>query len=472
MLTEMKISYTKYIVIAGMFFGAFAGVSAQTQLGSYFLEASPFRHQLNPALMPDRGYVAIPALGNIEFNVNSPLSYKTFIYPAPNVGDKLYTFLDSRVNAKEFEKKIKDANPLMVNVDLSILSFGFFKWNGYNTFDISLRSRNSFVLPGDLFLFLKNGNPVEGNSYDLHNTAIRSNTYVELALGHARKITDQWTAGAKVKALVGAANLNARFDRLDITMSEEQWRINALGAAELSVSGVVLKEDENGLVDDVDFDSGQLGVSGGGVGIDLGVTYEPIEHLVVSAAVTDLGFITWNKKHSHKGTPKSDVVFEGFHGIGNDDYVKDGVTKTVDDQVDDLMDDLKTIYQFETEEASKRTTGLAPTILVGGEYQLLNNRISAGLVYSTTFYPGRAHTRLMASLNLKPLRLIMIGINGSVSNYANTFGAVINLGPLFIGAEVSSLKVSPEFIPLGKLAANVNFGLNIPINKKPEPKKK
>lgn len=469
MLTEMKISYTKYIVIAGMLFGAFAGVSAQTQLGSYFLEQSPYRHQLNPALMPDRGYVAIPALGNIEFNVNSPLSYKTFVYPSK--GNKLNTFLSSEVDAKEFASKIKDANPLMLNVDLSILSFGFFKWNGYNTFDISLRSRNSFVLPGDLFLFLKNGNPVEGNSYDLHNTAIRSNTYVELALGHARKITDQWTAGAKVKALVGAANLNARFDRLDLTMSEDQWRINALGATELSVAGIVLKEDENGLVDGIDFDSGQLGVSGGGVGIDLGVTYEPIEHLVVSAAVTDLGFITWNKKHSHKGTPKSDVVFEGFHGIGNDDYVEDGVTKTVDDQVDDLMDDLKTIYEFETEEASSRTTGLAPTILVGGEYQLLNNRISAGLVYSTTFYPGRAHTRLMASLNLKPLRMIMVGINGSVSNYANTFGAVINLGPLFIGAEVSSLKVSSEFIPLGKLAANINFGLCVPLGKNPNAKK-
>ena len=466
MLTEMKISYTKYIVIAGMLFGAFAGVSAQTQLGSYFLEASPFRHQLNPALMPDRGYVAIPALGNIEFNVNSPLSYKTFIYPAPNVGDKLYTFLDSRVNAKEFEKKIKDANPLMVNVDLSILSFGFFKWNGYNTFDISLRSRNSFVLPGDLFLFLKNGNPVEGNSYDLHNTAIRSNTYVELALGHARKITDQWTAGAKVKALVGAANLNARFDRLDITMSEEQWRINALGAAELSVAGVALKHDEKDRIDGIDFDSGQLGIAGGGAGIDLGATYEPIENLVVSAALTNVGFIVWNK--NHKGaSPESEVVFNGFHGIGNDDY-EGG---TVDDQVDDKLDELENIYLFKEVDAPKRTTWLSPTLLVGGEYQLLKNRISAGLVYSTTFYPGRAHTRLMASLNLKPLRMIMVGINGSVSNYANTFGAVINLGPLFIGAEISSLKVNPDFIPLGKLAANVNFGLSVPLGKKPKEKK-
>ena len=466
MLTEMKISYTKYIVIAGMLFGAFAGVSAQTQLGSYFLEQSPYRHQLNPALMPDRGYVAIPALGNIEFNVNSPLSYKTFVYPSK--GNKLNTFLSPEVDAKEFASKIKDANPLMLNVDLSILSFGFFKWNGYNTFDISLRSRNSFVLPGDLFLFLKNGNPVEGNSYDLHNTAIRSNTYVELALGHARKITDQWTAGAKVKALVGAANLNARFDRLDLTMSEQEWRIKARGVAELSGAGVVLKYDEEtGALDDFDFDSGSIGVAGGGIGFDLGVTYEPLENLVVSAAVTDLGFITWGKKNNHKAISESDVIFDGFNGIGNDDYVEDGVTKTVDDQVDDLLDDLN----FKEGKASGRTTGLAPTILVGGEYQLLNNRISAGLVYSTTFYPGRAHTRLMASLNLKPLRMIMVGINGSVSNYAHTFGAVINLGPLFVGAEVSSLRVSSQYIPLGKLAANVNVGLSVPLGKNPNAKK-
>ena len=468
MLIEMKISYTKYIVIAGMLFGTFTGSNAQTQLGSYFLEQSPYRNQLNPALMPDRGYVAIPVLGNIAISANSPLSYKTFIYPSD--GEKLNTFLSPEVSAEEFEKNIKDSNPLMFNIDLSILSFGFFKWNGYNTFDISLRSQTSLVLPGDLFRFLKNGNPVEGNSYDLHHTAIRNNTYVELALGHAREITDQWTVGAKLKALVGGANIDARFDRLDITMSEQEWRIKARGVAELSGAGVVLKYDENGRIDDFDFDSGSAGVAGGGVGLDLGVTYEPLENLVVSAAVTNLGLITWNK--NHKGiSPEYEVVFDGFHGIGNNDYVEDGVTKTFDDQVDDLMDDLENIYQFEKAEASRRTTRLAPTVLVGGEYQLLNNRISVGVVYSTTFYPGRAHTRLMGSLNLKPLRMIMVGINGSVSNYANTFGAVINLGPLFIGAEVSSMKVTPDFIPLGKLAANVNFGLSVPLGKNPKAKK-
>lgn len=467
MLIEMKISRTYKYILAGMFCFAFAGVNAQTQLGSYFLEQSPYRHQLNPALMPNRGYLAIPALGNIEFNVNSPLSYKSFIYPATEENGKLNTFLSPEVDAEDFEKKIKDTNPVMFNIDLSILSFGFFRWNGYNTFDISLRSQTSLVLPGDLFRFLKNGNPVDGDTYDLHNTAVRNNTYVELALGHAHKINDQWTVGAKLKGLVGGANIDARYKRFDVKMTEQEWRINAEGVAELSVAGVALKHDEKNRIDGIDFDSGQLGIAGGGAGIDLGATYEPIENLVVSAALTNVGFIVWNKNHKGAASPEDDVVFNGFHGIGNDDY-EGG---TVDDQVDDKLDELENIYLFKEVDAPKRTTWLSPTLLVGGEYQLLKNRISAGLVYSTTFYPGRAHTRLMASLNLKPLRMIMVGINGSVSNYANTFGAVINLGPLFVGAEISSLKVNPDFIPLGKLAANVNFGLSVPLGKKPKEKK-
>ena len=44
---------------------------AQFLRTSYFMEGSSQRMQLNPALMPGRGYLNIPAIGSLNATVNS-----------------------------------------------------------------------------------------------------------------------------------------------------------------------------------------------------------------------------------------------------------------------------------------------------------------------------------------------------------------------------------------------------------------
>ena len=465
-------SYIKYILTIGLFSVIIAGASAQPLQSAYFLERAPLRHQLNPALIPERGYFTIPGLGNISFNVSSDLNYTTFIYPSD--GDKLNTFLSSAVSAEEFDKKIRNSNALNANIGLSILSFGFHKWNGFNTFDISLHSNISFSLPGDLFRFLKNGSEGNVTQYDLKDVSANANAYVEVALGHAHRINDQWTVGAKVKALLGGAQADAHFEKLTLTMAEDQWKIESYGVADLSLAGATLETDaETGEITGFDYDTNGIGLAGGGAGIDLGVTYTPIENLIVSMAITNIGFISWNK--NLKGvTPEGEVIYDGFTGIGSDDYTDEyGESQNVfDDQVDDLTDDLEALFKFnEGKAASKRTTWLAPTLTVGAEYQLLKNHISVGVLSTTRFYSNNTHTSLMGSVNFKPLRWLMLGVNGTVSNLANSFGAVLNFGPLFIGADISTMRVTPDYIPLGDLAANINFGISVPLGKDPKLKK-
>ena len=306
-------SYIKYILTIGLFSVIIAGASAQPLQSAYFLERAPLRHQLNPALIPERGYFTIPGLGNISFNVSSDLNYTTFIYPSD--GDKLNTFLSSAVSAEEFDKKIRNSNALNANIGLSILSFGFHKWNGFNTFDISLHSNISFSLPGDLFRFLKNGSEGNVTQYDLKDVSANANAYVEVALGHAHRINDQWTVGAKDKALLGGAQADAHFEKLTLTMAEDQWKIESYGVADLSLAGATLETDaETGEITGFDYDTNGIGLAGGGAGIDLGVTYTPIENLIVSMAITNIGFISWNK--NLKGvTPEGEVIYDGFtHG--------------------------------------------------------------------------------------------------------------------------------------------------------------
>ena len=57
-------------------------INASAQLRtSYFMEGSYFRNELNPALAPTRGYIAIPALSGVGVNLNSNiLSVDNFLY--------------------------------------------------------------------------------------------------------------------------------------------------------------------------------------------------------------------------------------------------------------------------------------------------------------------------------------------------------------------------------------------------------
>lgn len=122
----------------------------------------------------------------------------------------------------------------------------------------------------------------EVTQYEMKDIRAKSNNYVELALGHAHRINDRLTIGAKLKALIGAGNLDARIDRMTMTLSDERWMIQSKGIADLSLAGVTLETDSNGEIDGFDFDTGKLGIAGIGGAIDLGATYKIFDNLTVS----------------------------------------------------------------------------------------------------------------------------------------------------------------------------------------------
>src|SRR3712207_8651767 len=64
------------------------------------------------------------------------------------------------------------------------------------------------------------------------------------------------------------------------------------------MKGFELEEDKNGYVNDIRR-GGSFGVAGVGMGIDLGATYKLTDAITLSAAVLDLGFISWSKGSSH-----------------------------------------------------------------------------------------------------------------------------------------------------------------------------
>ena len=243
-----------------------ASMQAQANRTGYFLKGNPYNYRLNPSFQPDRGYFSLPMSGNTSFGVATNLGISDFIYP---MGDGLTTFMHPDVSADEFLSNLNKNNNLNMNMDMTILSFGFYGFGGYNTFDIGAHLNAGFNIPKDIFHFMKD---MGAESYSLANLGLRTRNYVDVAIGHSHEVAKGLTIGARLKFLIGLAYAEAWMDRMELSMNETQWQINAKGNAVASIIGSEFSFDENGMLNGIGEFKPQL--SNWGLGADLGATYD------------------------------------------------------------------------------------------------------------------------------------------------------------------------------------------------------
>lgn len=445
-----------------------AGVSAQTTLNSsYFMEKMTKRNQLNPALKTPNNYVSMPSLGNFYLGINSNLGLGTFLYPRDN---KLVTFLHESVPADEFLNKLTPNNTIELDLGIDLISFGFWAWGGQNTFNLALKSNTGAYLPREIFEFLKTGQEATGvTRYDMSNITATTSNYLELALGHARDITDKLSAGAKIKVLIGAAHAEARIDRMDISMSQNEWTIKQAGHLQATSLLELTTDPETGEVTGYDFGN-HFGVAGFGLGFDLGATYEIIDNLTLSAALTDIGFMRWNNLTRAETDPDKGFIYTGFDNIGAED--DENGDNPFDQKADQLGDDLKALTKFYQSDTRSVSNSLRTTLRVGAEYAVLDNAISFGLLSTTRFVGYRTYAEGMAAINFRPLSALHLTVNGSVSNMGSSVGAILNIcAPgfnFFVGTDYFATQYSKQFIPINHARANFSFGFNITFGKKHE----
>ena len=95
-----RLIYTTLCVVASMI-----GVHTSAQIrSSYFMEGSYFRNELNPALAPTRGYVAIPMVSGLGVEIdNNFLTVSNFVYKN---GNEVVTAFHESVSADKFLRKL------------------------------------------------------------------------------------------------------------------------------------------------------------------------------------------------------------------------------------------------------------------------------------------------------------------------------------------------------------------------------
>ncbi len=447
---------------------AVAPAAAQEFRTAAFMQTNNYRHQINPAML-DEAYVGMPFFGQINVGATGNIGLKNFVYKLDgNPRYDLTTFMSPTVSAGEFLGDLHDKNRADVYVNYNIFSVGFKAFKGINLVELNVRSNTNVSLPYELFDFMKTAGAKE--TYHLQDIGVRSQNYLELALGHSHRINDQWTVGAKLKFLIGGAYADFSADQLDVTMNGDQWRIVGdarLKAAVLSSEFDYEDPSKNSAdgrrrvkgLDDVSF-----GLPGFGLGVDLGATFKVTKDLTLSAAINDLGFINWSKvKHA---SSRGDYTFDGFEDI----YAGSNNTggNKLGDQFETLGDDLEEMFSVYDDGEGSESQALAATINIGAEYTLPAYRnLRFGFLYTSRLHGLYSYHQGLLSATIRPVKCLEASVNTAVSSTGCTFGAALSLRAkhynFFIGSDRIFGKVSKEFIPLNSLNANVTMGMSFPL---------
>lgn len=444
-------------------------VSAQQIRTSYFMQNSPLRTALNPAFRPERGYVSIPVLGgvNASYTTNG-IAVDDLLFPKDG---KLVTFMDNSVGTESFLNNLNDRNQINGDFGTQLLSGGWYAGKGFWTVDLSVKGMANAGVPKTMFEFMKRGNSAEGTTYDITDLSLYSEAYLEAGVGYSRPITEKLTVGAKVKMLFGVGSVQANIDHLHAVMNDTKWDITSTGSMSASMKGLVpkMEKDEQGrdYISSFDFDS--PGLSGFGMGVDLGATYQLTDQITLSAAVLDLGFVSWGKGSNTYGEANGTFEFGGFD-LALGDNTAEG-SQSMGEQFDLLKGQFEELFHFAPKNAQSRTTRLRSTINLGGEYRMLENKLGFGLLSSTRFYTPKAYTELTVSANYRPIDWFEATLSYSFihSNF-KTYGLALNFTPswinFFIGSDYMFTKVTPQFIPISGNATNFYMGISVPLKLK------
>lgn len=448
----MKRLFVVILCLLGVMMGMEA--SAQSR-NAYFMEGSYFRTDLNPALAPTRGYVAIPFISGFGMNVNTNfLSVDNFFFQR---SDQVVTALHGSVSADEFLGNLPETEKLSMNLKMNILSAGFHTRRAYWNFGVSLRSQTDMALSKDLFRILKTlGNGI----YDLSNTSINTTNYMEAYVGTRWQVLDFLSVGGRVKFLMGLFNASTEVDQIRAAITGES--ISAQLHSPMRMSGLMLdsskvvpgsKLDDTIFADEMGTIMGNL-FSNMGAAIDLGAEATFLDdRLRASIAVTDLGFIRWNGANSVAADAKADFYFRGLN-------------------LDTEEADTDSHSDFYATDAGKGyTTRLACSLNVGVEYNILKDRIGFGLMSHTEFGRTMTLSELTASVNFRPVNWFSATVSHTfcAKNKLGIFGFALNLHPtgfnLYLGADYLGLNmVSYGDMALPRSMKSVNLYMGIGFN--------
>ena len=442
----MKKNIIKSVLVLFAALLSFSALAQQVN-SQYFLENVPTRHYFNPAFQPiNKVYISLPVLGYTQVGLYSNSFSIRDVFSGKDANGKTLTPLSTLSGRDDFYNKLSSTILLTPSLDVNLLGFGFRTGRAYWTFSASLRADAEVALPKDLFGFMFYG--TRQDNFDLKKIGLNTTMYGEAALGYSFEINDKWTVGGKLKGLYGIANVSMKNDQFALKTGIDEWVVDGYGNLNVAAPFEVKLTDDNNFdkIETPDNIKDWLSPSGLGAGIDLGVTYRPIESLALAASVTDLGFIKWNKQNAQNYTYGTQYTFEGLssNGLNFGDF---------ENLLDSIGTDLEKNTKFEQEESKAYTSYTTAKLNVSAEYAFLRNTMSIGVLSRTLFYKQKVREELTAAFNVRPINQVNLSLSYSILD-----GRFSNLGAgVGLRTGIFNWHVSMDYIPFNYVSIADNF---------------
>lgn len=415
------IGKTKYILILFLAM-IIANLSAQNSQVLYNMNL-PQAHLLNPALRPSNSlYIGLPGLSGINLNINNNFVNFSDVFMKGQPSDSIISILHPDYNIDDFLAKIKDKNSLEPEATVQLFGLGFSVGkSSYVFLDINERMQGNVVIPGDIFkLALKGNEEFVGSKIDISSLRGDMKYYREIGLGFSKDFTNKLRIGIKGKLLIGIAGATIDNRSLGITVNNDYSHI--LDAdLDVNISGpVILSRDAENNIESIQIDKTRINTThkkidylispeNPGLGLDIGATYDISDKFMVSAAITDVGFIKW----------KRDVInlqaknrFE-FSGLNMVDVING--TKTIDELGQEMLDSLKNSFKV-SDSKVPFTTFLPFGVTLGGSYNVTKS-FSLGLLSYSRVIGQQIRESLTASANVNLGNAFSTSISYTVANH-------------------------------------------------------
>lgn len=215
--------------------------------------------------------------------------------------------------------------------------------------------------------------------------------------------------------------------------------------------------------------------AGWGLATDLGVTYEVhgVEGLTLSAAVTDLGFIHYNKVQKLGNEVNRTWTIEdakkratNLVNNGNNPLVPNTDPSAVVKK--EFEGELQDVLALNNNGTAAMTSQLRTTLNLGATYELpFVKHLNVGALYSRYFDDDFQQSQLTLGAAWRPIKPVELGVSTTFVNSHVNCGAMLTLQAprfqVFVGTDVIPTSFGTDGL-LERYASNINLGVTIPLN--------
>jgi hypothetical protein len=443
-------------------------VRAQHNLTLYGMKSLPQRTYANPAFRPDsRIFIGVPALSSHYFDIgNSSLRLRNISNAIERVGP------DSTIlHVNKLSDVFRENNSFNLQYDLDLLHFGFKLGNNYLSFNSTLVNTFKISIPGDFFQFFLEGNGGQnlGRKFDF-GISMDVLQYGEFGLGYSRNLlNDRLVVGARAKYLKGINNFTTAKSDISFTTDPDDYSYLITADMEINAASSLGEVSRNGPEIPTSFSVSDILKSGNsGWGLDLGATYDLTKRIELSAAVKNLGQITWNTNTYNLRSRNPGATFR-FEGIDFAD-VLDSNGGQEGEAMEALVDSLIDKFALDSFTNSYKT-GLFPEFYLGGTFSVTKNH-RAGILFYGSWFQKSLHPAFTLSWYSQFSRVL--GISATYTIMDNSFnnaglGISLNGGPIqfyAVADNIIGLIAADEVKNLG-----VRAGINVTLLRTPKEKK-